>query len=93
MSTLAEAGITVDTTQTHTGTSAAGEVGFYRFPVGRLCVGGACRDSLAGAYGIFPPRLELNPNFRLAGIVSSGFLSRYRVGVDLARGEVWLVEP
>jgi len=93
MSTLAEAGITVDTTQTHTGTSAAGEVAFYRFPVGRLCVGGACRDSLAGVYGIFPPRLELNPNFRLAGIVSSGFLSRYRVGVDLSRGEVWLVEP
>jgi len=77
----------------NTGTSAAGEVGFYRIPVGRLCIGDACSDSLAGAYGIFPSRLELNPNFRLAGIVSSGFLSRYRVGVDLSRGEVWLVEP
>ncbi|MEK7329977.1 MAG: aspartyl protease family protein, partial [Candidatus Eisenbacteria bacterium] len=92
-STLAEAGIGVDTTQAHTGSSAAGPVGYFRFPVARLCVGGACRDSLAGVYGIFPARLELNPNFRLAGLVSNGFLSRYRLGVDLSRREVWLVEP
>ncbi len=92
-STLAEAGITIDTTQTQTGTSAAGPVGYYRFTVGRLCVDGACRDSLEGTYGIFPARLELNPNFRVAGLISNGFLSRYRVGVDLARREVWLIEP
>jgi hypothetical protein len=92
-STLAEAGIVVDTTQVHTGSSAAGPVGYFGFTVARLCVGGACRDSLAGVYGIFPARLELNPNFRLAGLVSNGFLSHYRIGVDVARREVWLVEP
>ncbi len=92
-STIAEAGMTVDTTRVLTGSSAAGPVGYYRFPLQRLCVGEACRDSLVGLYGTFPPRLELNPNFRLAGMVSRGFLSRYRFGVDLAHGEVWLVEP
>jgi aspartyl protease/tetratricopeptide repeat protein len=93
ISTLAEAGITIDTTQTHTGTSAAGTVGYLRFTVAHLCVDGACGDSLEGVYGIFPARLELNPNFRVAGLISNGFFSRYRVGVDLARREVWLVEP
>lgn len=92
-STIAEGGITMDTTETHTGSSAAGPVSYLQFNVGRLCVGDACRDSLTGAYGIFPPRLELNPNFRLAGMVSNGFLSRYRIGVDLANRQVWLVEP
>jgi hypothetical protein len=92
-STLAEAGVAVDTTEAHTGSSAAGRVAYLRFAVGRLCVGGACRDSLAGVYGIFPARLELNPNFRLAGLVENGFLSHYRMGIDLARREVWLVEP
>lgn len=92
-STIAEAGITLDTTQVRGGRSAAGAaVRFLGFPVARLCIGGACRDSLEGGYGIFPPRLELNPTFRLAGIVSGGFLFHYRVGVDLARREVWLVE-
>ena len=92
-STIAEAGITLDTTRVVTGSSAAGPASFLRFPVGRLCLGPACRDSLEGAYGTFPPRLELNPNFRLAGLVLAGFLSRYRFGVDLSRREVWLVEP
>jgi hypothetical protein len=92
-STLAEAGIAVDTSEAHAGSSAAGPVGYLRFTVGRLCIGGACRDSLAGVYGIFPSRLELSPNFRLAGLVENGFLSHYRVAVDLARRDVWLIEP
>lgn len=92
-STIAEAAIRVDTTRVLTGTSAAGPVAYLRFPVDRLCVGDACRDSLAGVAGTFPPRLELNPNFRLAGIVSREFLSRYRLAVDMARREFWLIEP
>lgn len=92
-STLAEAGITPDSTLVRDGISAAGSVRYLGVPIGRLCVGDACRDALEGGYGTFPARLELNPSFRLAGIVSGGFLSRYRVGVDLARRELWLVEP
>jgi hypothetical protein len=92
-STIAEAAITLDTTRVHTGRSAAGPVNYLEFPVGRLCLGAACQDSLTGTYGTFPPRLEHNPNFRLAGMVQSGFLSRYRLGVDLSRRQVWLVEP
>ncbi len=91
-STIAEAAITLDSTDVRAGTSAAGRVRYLGFPIVRLCVAGACSDSLEGGYGTFPARLELNPNFRLAGIVSGGFLSRYRVGVDIARREVWLVE-
>lgn len=91
-STIAEAGITLDSTRVRGGTTAAGAVRFLDFPIGRLCVGSACRDSLAGGYGTFPPRLEANPNFRLAGIVSGGFLARYRIDVDLSTHEVRLVE-
>jgi hypothetical protein len=93
ISTIAEAGITLDSTRVLTGTSAAGSTRFIAFPIARLCVADACLDSLAGAYGTFPARLEQNPNFRLAGIVSGAFLTRYRIGVDVARREVWLVEP
>lgn len=92
-STIAEAGIRLDSTRTRTGTSSSGPVRFITFPIGRLCVGDACVESVEGAYGTFPPRLELNPSFRVAGIVSGGFLSRYRVAVDMARHEVTLVEP
>jgi hypothetical protein len=76
-----------------TGSTGAGPVGYYRFEVPMLCIAGVCRDSLPGSYGIFPPRLERNPNFRIAGMVLSEFWSRYRVGIDLARCEMWLVEP
>ncbi|MGH7730416.1 MAG: aspartyl protease family protein, partial [Candidatus Eiseniibacteriota bacterium] len=91
-STIAEAAITLDPTRVMTGTSASGKTRFLVFPIRTLCVAGACSDSLEGGYGTFPDRLELNPNFRLAGIVSGGFLFRYRVGVDLARREAWLIE-
>jgi hypothetical protein len=93
VSTIAEAGIVLDSTATRSGTSPAGPVTFWVFPIARLWVGEAFADSLEGACGTFPPRLELNPSFRVAGIVSGGFLSRYRVAVDMARHEVWLVEP
>jgi hypothetical protein len=93
MSTLAEAGIAVDTTRALTGTTAAGAVSYYGFPVPRVCAGSACRDSLTGIYGIFPPRLELNPNFRVAGLLCRGFLAGYRLAVDIGRREVWLIEP
>ena len=91
-STIAEAKIPLDSTRVLTGSSASGSVRFLGFPVARLCVAGACRDSLEGGYGTFPARLELNPSFRLAGIVSGGFLFRYRVAVDLVRREAWLIE-
>ena len=91
-STIAEAKITLDSTRVLTGSSASGTVRFLGFTIGRLCVATACGDSLEGGYGTFPVRLELNPSFRLAGIVSGGFLVRYRVGIDLARREAWLVE-
>ena len=76
-----------------TGVTGAGTLHIVRFPITRLCVADACRDSLEGTYGAFAPRLEQNPSFRLAGIVSGGFLTRYRIGVDADRREVWLVEP
>ena len=91
-STIAEAGIPLDTTRVMTGTSPGGRVRFLVFPIRSLCLSGACVDSLEGGYGIFPSRLELNPNFRLAGIVSGGFLFRYRVAVDLGRREVGLIQ-
>ncbi|HKQ59285.1 MAG TPA: tetratricopeptide repeat protein [Candidatus Eisenbacteria bacterium] len=92
-STLDEAGVAIDSTRVQTGTSAGGRVGYLDVQIARLCIGGACRDSLAGAYGTFPARLELNPNFRLAGVVSNGFLAGYRCAVDLSRAEAWLIEP
>lgn len=93
VSTLAEAGITLDTTRVGTGETAAGPVEYLRFTVPRLCAGSACRDSLEGIYGLFPARLEQNPGFRVAGLISQGFLSRYRLGVDPAEQRIWLIEP
>lgn len=93
ISTLAESGITLDSARVVSGVTGAGSVQLIPFPIARLCVADACQDSLAGTYGAFAPRLEQNPSFRLAGIVSGGFLNRYRIGVDADRREVWLVEP
>ena len=93
MATLAESGITLDSARAVTGVTGAGLMKVSLFPITRLCVADACLDSLQGTYGSFPPRLELNPTFRLAGIVSGSFLTRYRVGFDVDRREVWLVEP
>ena len=92
-STLAEANVALDPARTVAGTTTAGRISYIEYPIARLCLGSACRDSLTGAYGTFPARLELNPTFRLAGVVSSGFLSRYRFAVDLSRGQAWLIEP
>jgi hypothetical protein len=93
VSTLAEAGVGLDTTRVGTGETAAGQVEYLRFPLPRLCAGSACRDSLEGIYGLFPARLERNPGFRVAGLISQGFLSRYRFGVDPAEQRIWLIEP
>lgn len=92
-STLAEAGIALDTTRVGSGETAAGRVEYLRFTVPRLCAGSACHDSLEGIYGLFPARLERNPSFRVAGLISQGFLSRYRLGVDPAEQRIWLIEP
>lgn len=93
MSTLAEALIPVDTTRVLEGTSSSGAVRYHPLDPARLCLAEVCVDSVAGVYGIFPETLELNPSFRVAGMVSHGFLSRFRFGVDLPRRRVWLVEP
>ena len=92
-STLVESAVEVDTSRVLTGVSSEGEVGYYRVRPAPLCVGAACGDSISGAYGLFPPTLELNPNFRAAGIVSQGFLARYRYEVHVAQGAIRLIEP
>jgi tetratricopeptide (TPR) repeat protein len=93
ISTLAESGVTLDSARVVTGVTGAGSLHVILFPITRLCVADACQDSLTGTYGAFAPRLEQNPSFRLAGIVSGAFLTRFRIGVDADRREIWLVEP
>ncbi len=93
ISTLSESGVSVDTSQVLSGMGTGGEVSFYRTVPATLCLGSACRDSVPGLYGLFPAVLEWNPNFRAAGVVSEGFLSRYRYEVHIAQGSIRLIEP
>lgn len=93
LSTLVESLIPVDTTRALEGTSAGGTVRYHPIAAARLCLGEVCSDSVGGVYGIFPESLELNPSFRIAGMVSHGFVSRYRYGVDLRQRRAWLVSP
>jgi len=91
-SALAEAKVAVTGIAPLTGRLGGSSVSYV--PVSaRVCVGDACVDDLAGVYGIFPEELERNPEFRIGALVSDGFLSRYRLGVDAAHGRLWLIEP
>jgi tetratricopeptide (TPR) repeat protein len=92
-SALAEAQVPMTGIAPLTGRLGGAPVSYTPLPATKVCVGPACVDDLTGVYGVFPEALERNPDFRIAALVSDGFLSRYRYGVDLNGGRIWLIEP
>lgn len=80
--TLAAAGIALPATAPERGSTGAGEVTLElgRFPIRRLAVGSLVQEDLLGLYGAFPKGLE-----QVHGLVSHGFLRRYRWTIDFTR--------
>src|SRR6185369_9797044 len=91
-SALAEARIAVSGITPLVGRLGGAPVSYVPLHATRVCVGDACAGDATGVYGVFPEALERGSGFRVAALVSDGFLSRYRYAVDLARGRAWLVE-
>lgn len=86
-SALAAAGIPLPETRLETGESGAGETSLRigRFEIPRLEVGPLEQRDLVGMYGVFPPELEHAAGFPIGGLVSHGFLRRYRWTIDFTR--------
>ena len=80
--TLAAAGIPLPATAPERGNSGAGDVTLElgRFPIPRLALGPLVQEDLVGLYGAFPAGLE-----GIDGLVSHGFLRRYRWTIDFTR--------
>ena len=88
--TLAAAGIPLPATAPERGSSGAGDVTLElgRFPIPRLAVGSLVQEDLLGLYGAFPPGLE-----QIHGLVSHGFLRRYRWTIDFTRMTMRFAPP
>ena len=72
------------------GNSGAGDVTLElgRFPIPRLALGPLVQEDLLGLYGAFPPGLE-----EIDGLVSHGFLRRYRWTIDFTRMTMRFAPP
>jgi len=64
------------------GQGAGGKVSVQPFAVDRLSLGPFERRGTAGFFGPFPPTLEYGLGFRIAGLISHGFLRAYRITFD-----------
>jgi hypothetical protein len=87
---LAAAGIPLPATASERGTTGAGDVTLElgRFPIRRLAVGSLVQEDLVGLYGAFPPGIE-----GIDGLVSHGFLRRYRWTIDFTRMTMRFAPP
>ena len=88
--TLAAAGIAFPATAPERGSTGAGDVTLElgHFPIARLAVGSLVQEDLVGLYGAFPPGLE-----GIDGLVSHGFLRRYRWTIDFTRMTMRFAPP
>ena len=84
-STLKEAGIVRGSTGVGEGQGGGGAMKVWPFDVAALSLGDARREKLQGIAGPFPPQLEREFGFRIAGLVSHGFLRAYAVTFDFDR--------
>ena len=87
---LAVAGIPLPATASERGSSGVGEITLElgRFPIARLAVGSLVQEDLLGLYGAFPEGLE-----QIDGLVSHGFLRRYRWTIDFTRMTMRFAPP
>ncbi len=93
--TLAAAGIPVPETAPESGNSGAGDttLDVGRFAIARLAAGAVEQDELVGIFGVFPPQLATAAGFPIHGLVSHGFLRRYRWTIDFTRMTMRFAPP
>jgi hypothetical protein len=93
--TLAAAGIPLPETAPESGNSGAGETALDvgRFAIPRLAVGAVEQRELVGIFGVFPPQLATAAGFPVQGLVSHGFLRRYRWTIDFTRMTMRFAPP
>jgi hypothetical protein len=89
-STLREAGLPIPADIGASGTGGGGRVKVMPFSVPRITLGGAEAKNLMGFLGPFPPTLERGQGYRIAGIVSHGFLRPWAVTFDFDRMQMAL---
>jgi len=72
------------------GMGGGGAVKVTPFSVDSLMLGPVLQRSVYAFYGPFPPTLERGFGFRIAGLLSHGFLRRYRLTMDFDRMRYFL---
>ena len=89
-STIDEAGIDLPEGSAGQGVGGGGSVDIVPFLLERLSLGEAERSNLPGVFGPFPKTLEHSAGFRIAGIISHGFLRPWAVTFDFDSMELIL---
>ena len=64
-----------------------------RYAIPRLALGAVEQRDLVGIHGVFPPQLATAAGFPIHGLVSHGFLRRYRWTIDFMRMTMRFAPP
>jgi hypothetical protein len=88
--TVKAAGIDLSKVPSFDGMGGGGAVKVTPFGVDSLMLGPVLQRSVYAFYGPFPPTLEKGLGFRIAGLLSHGFLRRYRLTMDFDRMRYFL---
>lgn len=88
--TVKAAGIDLSKVPSFDGMGGGGSVKVTPFGVDSLMLGPLLQRSVYAFYGPFPPTLERGFGFRIAGLLSHGFLRRYRLTLDFDRMRYFL---
>lgn len=82
--TLADAGIDLSSSPSFDGMGGGGTVKVTPFNVETLSLGPAVRHGITAFFGPFPPALEMGQGYRIAGLISHGFLRTFRLTMDFS---------
>jgi hypothetical protein len=88
--TVKAAGIDLSKVPSFDGMGGGGSVKVTPFGVDSLMLGPVLQRSVYAFYGPFPPTLEKGLGFRISGLLSHGFLRRYRLTLDFDRMRYFL---
>lgn len=67
-----------------------GRVKVTPFSLDSLSLGPAVQPRITAFFGPFPPALEMGQGYRIAGLISHGFLRHYRLTMDFDRMRYFL---
>jgi hypothetical protein len=83
--TVKAAGIDLSKVPSFDGMGGGGRVAVRPFSVDSLMLGPTLQRGITAFFGPFPPSLERGQGYRIAGLLSHGFLRRYRLTMDFDR--------